>query len=40
MGGINPQKTTPYLRSIEFVPHIERYLLRLERQIGDRSLGK
>jgi len=40
MVGTNPQKTVPYLRSIQFVPHRERCLLRLERQTGDRSIGK
>jgi hypothetical protein len=39
MGGINPQKIENYLRYVQFVPHRERRILRLERQIGDRIVG-
>jgi hypothetical protein len=39
MGGIDPQKTETYLLYVQFIPHRERRLLRIERQIGDHSMG-
>ena len=37
---VNPLKTKTNLHYIQFVPHRERRVLRLERPFGDHSVGK